>query len=115
MRRSPPMPTSQSLVFVRRLARVVGAPAKGAIQRSNISLLALSIVVVAWRFAAAVAFPRAAPVAALAALSQALRNGFFLSQGLDIEHSFWSPSGDSSLLPVYARPECQGNLTNEFD
>ncbi len=62
-----------------------------SVQMLNMSLAALFTAVVDWRFASAAMRPRALLATEFAPLSHMLMNGFFLSQGLDIEFPLWQP------------------------
>jgi hypothetical protein len=57
------------------------------VQAPTISLVALEIAAVDWRFASAVILARAVLATEWAPLSHMLRNGFFFSQGFDTYHS----------------------------
>lgn len=91
----------------RRLARPFGAPTKAVIQRSTTSWVAFVIATDDWRFASATAFPRAAPTVALAALSQALKNGFFFNQGFRMVTRRWDGWPAPSYRRRPGRPCCQ--------
>jgi hypothetical protein len=73
----------QRAVFLRRRFGA-GFPVSALVQASVISRALLLTAADAWRFASAVARPRAAPAAALAPDSHMLRKGFFLPQGFFI-------------------------------
>ena len=72
--------------FLLRLGAV--DPVIASVQMENMSLVALLTTAVDWRFAADAMRPRALLATEFAPLSHMLMNGFFLSQGLDIDHSF---------------------------
>lgn len=100
----PPEPRTNQGVnhfLDRRLARPFGAPTKAVIQKSMTSWVAFVIATDDWRFAPATAFPRAAPTVALAALSQALKNGFFFNQGFRMVTRRWDgwPAPSSRQRP----------------